>query len=444
MPDTILNGEFLEEVIVNGHKVFAEVAHRDDQGHIISKFYAPKISTQEKLVPGQNIITINNKSILTNSNINIYSKDETYSRAEITYYLQNKIELLYVNNLPSSNINTAAIYVNNLTKALYIFDGAAGKWIQIGIMMPSAPVAEGSYALTCNVDEFGYPMYRWGSVTVDENNGGSGNDNPGGNEGGNDNPTPTTDRLMSITMTALPAKVQYYIDEALVLTGMIVTARYRYAGNVVVTDAVTVETPNMSTAGTKVVDVIYTDSAGTTVTTSFNITVEEPVIEPDVPTPGENQEITDGMNSCIINFPFGESESTEITSISVEDISFDDNSDGTVDNLTMTGSKIYGFGSGGVRFNSSKAAGTLKVEFDELHVKTIRLFGSPYQTDVAKFTVTVNGSAITHDENIAADTPYIFGIDADITTFTISTSTVSGKGRAWLNKIIITTDDDLS
>ena len=80
--------------------------------------------------------------------------------------------------------------------------------------------------------------------------------------------------LESIEVTTEPTKTEYYVDEVLNTTGMVVTATYDDSSTENVTSKC-IYTVDTSTVGTKEVQVSYT-YGDVTKTTSFNITVSEP------------------------------------------------------------------------------------------------------------------------------------------------------------------------
>ena len=86
----------------------------------------------------------------------------------------------------------------------------------------------------------------------------------------------TAPTITDITITSLPTKTEYVVNDTFDSTGLEVRAVYTdYSTEILSSSDYTLSTPDMSTTGTKTITVTYTDSnTQTTYTTSFDITVE--------------------------------------------------------------------------------------------------------------------------------------------------------------------------
>ena len=119
--------------------------------------------------------------------------------------------------------------------------------------------------------------------------------------------------LSSISLDSTSAKTNYYIDDDFTYNGLIVTAHYDDNSESVVSPN-NVSTPDMSTAGTKVVTVTYSENS-ITKTATYEITVSEPVATSitanvsKVYHPGDtilacDIEVEDNLGNEVVDFDF--------------------------------------------------------------------------------------------------------------------------------------------
>ena len=95
--------------------------------------------------------------------------------------------------------------------------------------------------------------------------------------------------LSAIAVTTQPNKTQYTVNEELNTAGLVVTATYSDGSSKDVTANIVLMGVDMSTTGDKTVSISYSEN-GTTLFTSFHITVSQPV----EPGPGPKPEPEDG------------------------------------------------------------------------------------------------------------------------------------------------------
>ncbi len=137
MPNDIYEYENLQEIEYGGLKIIVEAARRDGAGNVIADTYAKKSEAQTSLRSGIDIITINNRSILTGENINLYNKTEIDSKFAAIRTIRFQIvdslptagesNVIYLVAEPGASANGETV-VNLYREYIYV----DGKWELIG------------------------------------------------------------------------------------------------------------------------------------------------------------------------------------------------------------------------------------------------------------------------------------------------------------------------
>lgn len=437
MPDNmILNGEHIEELRLNGNKVFAEVSRRDALGHEIDKFYLPRAQGQEKLVSGVNIASINNISLLSNTNFEFYTKDKVYSKGEVDYQLNSKLSLSIVQSLPNVNSASAStLYLETGSNSLYVLNNRT--WIKVGITLPNPPSDAGVYALTCSVSNSGAISYLWSNATTTNNSGSGG--------GNNDQPQPdeppivVEKHLQEIYIQTMPRVIVYDVDGVFTTTGITVKAIYSDNTETNVTSFATYSEPDMTTAGVKTITVSYTDTElDESATTTFTITVNAPIVE-----------VEDGSDICSINFVTsdnntGINKTEEFTADAEKTYYFGEDDTLELSGLSITPiSKVYTATTNGLKLGTGSAGGSFTINFgEEINVQTVHVYAYKYGSDSTKLSVTIDGCPEQDTAAaISADSENDCKFNANTTSSFITIKTKSNK-RVYISKVVITSNQE--
>ncbi len=438
--NVIVNGEYTEELRVNGHKAFVEVARRDARGHIIDKFYIPAARAQEKLVAGKNIASINGVALTTPTNFQVYSKDEVYTKNEMDYYLNDKISLKPVSSLPvHDEAIENALYLLTTDQSLYIYSNRT--WIRVGISLPSTPLESGNYALMCSVSNSGAVEYMWGNAALNNNP-----DNP-------DEPDePVEYRLIEIYVQSQPRIRVYEIGDTFSTNGISIKAVYSGSDmDVDVTSSVVFSTPDMSTAGEKTITCTYTDGNGDSAETTFTITVNAPVVE--------IEELDDGSRNYILTFNANEAskDGVNVPNSGIEEPThYNTTLDAAneLDNFAITvNQSVQVLAMHGLKIGSGSKTGSFTISFDngnEADIETVHVYAYKYGTESSARIKITDGDGVSQTTenaivaeateeitNVSAEgeNDFKFSIGKSINSLTIETS---GGKRAYISKVKFT------